>query len=185
MRRISLSFLLPLSLCILVSSARSQTTQSQQGTPSPASQTPDSKPAQPAQSPPKSATRPQKVWTNEDMGDLRDRSAISTVGNPHPAKPSVNEKTVPNATRRNAKWYRDQILKLRAKIPPLDANIQQLQAALSGKTVDSVRRYWGTRPDDWRDQLVRLQKQRDAIQAKIAALEDAARHDGVPQNALS
>jgi hypothetical protein len=40
------------------------------------------------------------------------------------------------------------------------------------------------RPDDWRDQLARLQKQRDDIVAKISALIDEARHNGVPANAL-
>src|SRR5580658_1676762 len=125
-----------------------------------------------------------KVWTNEDMTDLRDHSAISTIGNapPKPAKPG--DKPSPASKGKDAKWYRDQIDKLQAKIPPLDDKIHDLQAALSGEQVTETRQYGGAKPDDWRDQLDRLQKQRDDIVAKISALIDEARHNGVPENAL-
>lgn len=125
-----------------------------------------------------------KVWTNEDMTDLRDHSAISTVGNApsKPAKPS--DKPSPVSKSKNTTWYRDQIDKLQAKIPPLDDKIHDLQAALSGQQVTETRQYGGAKPDDWRDQLDRLQKQRDDIVAKISALTDEARHNGVPANAL-
>jgi hypothetical protein len=125
-----------------------------------------------------------KVWTNEDMTDLRDHSAISTVGNaaPKPAKPG--DKPSPVSKSKNAAWYRDQIDKLQAKIPPIDDKIHDLQAALSGEQVTETRQYGGAKPDDWHDQLDRLQKQRDDIVAKISALIDEARHNGVPANAL-
>jgi len=184
MRRTAMSALILSFVCMSASVGHSQTTQPQQQSAPPA-QSSDSSQAQPAQTAPKTAnqSRPQKVWTNEDVPDLRDRSAISTVGKPQP-KPNVPDKPNRNTPRGNATWYRDQIVKLRAKLPPLNESIQQLQDALSGKTVDSVRTFWGVRPDDWRDQLARLQKQRDDIQAKIATLEDEARHNGVPANAL-
>ncbi|HKN60446.1 MAG TPA: hypothetical protein VJW93_04670, partial [Candidatus Acidoferrales bacterium] len=82
-----------------------------------------------------------KVWTNEDMTDLRDHSAISTVGNapPKPAKPGDKPSTASKG--KDAKWYRDQIDKLQAKIPPLDDKIHDLQAALSGEQVNETRQY--------------------------------------------
>jgi hypothetical protein len=118
------------------------------------------------------------------MTDLRDHSAISTVGNApsKPAKPG--DKPSAASKGKDAKWYRDQIDKLQAKIPPLDDRIRELQAALSGEQVTETRQYGGARPDDWHDQLDRLQKQRDDIVAKISALIDEARHNGVPANAL-
>lgn len=125
-----------------------------------------------------------KVWTNEDVGDLRDRAPISTVGDSAPKTGKPADKAAPPAKGKNAKWYVDQIQALEAKIPPLNDRIQQLQAALNGDQVNSTRQYGGVRPDDWRDQLQRLQKQRDDLQAKIAALEDQARHDGVAPNLL-
>ncbi len=118
------------------------------------------------------------------MTDLRDHSAISTVGNA-PSKPAKSgDKPSPASKSKNAAWYRDQIDKLQAKIPPLDDKIHDLQAALSGEQVSETRQYGGARPDDWHDQLDRLQKQRDDIVAKISALIDEARHNGVPANAL-
>jgi chaperonin cofactor prefoldin len=97
---------------------------------------------------------------------------------------STVNKPKPNAKGKDAGWYRTQISKLQAQIPPLDEKISQLQAALNGQTVTSTRQYGGTKPDDWRDELSRFQKQRDDIDTKIAALEDQARHDGVPENEL-
>jgi len=120
-----------------------------------------------------------KVWTNDDIHSGAPSSPDSNV------KPAGTlNKPKPNAKGKDAGWYRTQISKLQAQIPPLDEKISQLQAALNGQTVTSTRQYGGARPDDWRDELLRFQKQRDDIDAKIAALEDQARHDGVPENEL-
>lgn len=185
MRSASMSFFILLFLCTFASIGRSQTGQPSQQS-APATQSSDSTQAQPTPTAPKPANQspPQKVWTNEDVQNLRDHSEISTIGKAQPADTNAAEKPNRNATRQTVDRYREQISKLRAKLPPLDDSIQQLQAALSGKTVDSVRQYYGVRPDDWRDQLARLQKQRDDIQAKITALEDEARHTGVPAKDL-
>jgi uncharacterized protein YukE len=128
------------------------------------------------------ATPPKKVWTNEDMGAIHSNSAISTFSGsakaanpkPAPAKPSS----------KNAKQYQDQIAKLQAKLPPLDQQISVLQAGLNGATVNETRHYGGVKLDDWRDQLARLQKQREDIAAQISAMQDEARHNGVPDNQI-
>jgi hypothetical protein len=129
------------------------------------------------------ATPTKKVWTNEDMGAIHSNSAISTLSSgankpanakPAPAKPSS----------KNAKQYQDQIAKLQAKLPPLDQQISVLQAGLSGATINETRHYGGVKLDDWRDQLARLQKQREDIAAQIGAMQDEARHNGVPDNQI-
>jgi hypothetical protein len=125
-----------------------------------------------------------KVWTNDDVGDLRDHAPISTIGNANPKSKPVDKPANSPKGAKSAKWYIDQIHALQAKIPPLDDKIQQLQAALRGDQVNAVRQYGGVRPDDWRDQLQRLQKERGDIEAKISVLEDQARHDGVAPNLL-
>jgi hypothetical protein len=142
--------------------------------------------APPAQSPNQSGSpvpTPQpavkKVWTNDD---IRSAPPASPDSNAKPAGPSNKPK--PNAKGKDANWYRGQITKLQVQIPPLDEKISQLQAALNGQTVNSTRQYGGTKPDDWRDELSRYQKQRDDIDTKIAALQDQARHDGVPENEI-
>lgn len=170
------------SLClspIFLPNARAQTAQPAQTSAAPVSQTS----SQPAPDQQKQPAR--KVWTDDDVGDLRDRSAISTVGAPS-SKPAnlTGRLAAPTARTKDARWYQDQISKLRAKIPPLDDKIRHLQDALDGKAVNSVRTYGGVRADDWRDQLSRLRKQREDISAKIAALEDEARHNGITPNAL-
>jgi lipoprotein-anchoring transpeptidase ErfK/SrfK len=156
-----------------------QSTQSTQATPSSAS----NQMQQPANA---QQTTDKKVWTNDDVGDLRDHAPISTIGNsnPKPTKPVVKPTNTAQPSKAKEKWYVDQISALQAKIPPLNEKIQTLQAALNGDQVDAPRQYGWVKPDDWRDQLQRLQKQRDDLQAKISALEDQARHDGVPPNVL-
>lgn len=125
-----------------------------------------------------------KVWTNDDVGDLRDHAPISTIGNSDPKSAKPADKPARPAKGKDPKWYVDQIHALQAKIPPLDDKIQALKAALNGEQVTTARQYGGSRPDDWRDQLQRLQKEREDVEAKIRALEDQARHDGVAPNLL-
>ena len=161
-----------------IPATRAQTTQAQPPAAAPASQSTAQAATQQAPNPDK------KVWTNDDVGDLRDRSAISTVGATN-AKPSrVTETSTAGSRSREAKWYRDQILRLQVKLPALDNQIRQLQAALNGETVSSAQTYGWPKFGDWREELARLQKQRADITAKITSLEDEARHKGVSPNML-
>ena len=117
------------------------------------------------------------------MGDVHKNSVISTFsgtnGKPGSAKPAGAAKG-----NKDAKQYQDQILKLQAKLPPLDEQISELQATLNGDTVNSTRHYGGTKIDDWNEELVHLQKQREDIATKISALQDEARRNGVPENQI-
>lgn len=138
---------------------------------------PAQNPGQPSPPATTSQTPAKKVWTNDDIHSAKPTSPDASA---KPASAVIKPK--PNPKAKEASWYRGQISKLQAQIPPLDEKISQLQAALSGQTVTSTRQYGGVRPDDWRDELSRFQKQRDDINTKIAALQDQARHDGVPEN---
>jgi cytoskeletal protein RodZ len=138
---------------------------------------PAQNPSQPSPPVTTSQTSTKKVWTNDDIHSAKPTSPDASA---KPASTVIKPKANPKA--KEASWYRGQISKLQAQIPPLDEKISRLQAALSGQTVTSTRQYGGVRPDDWRDELSRFQKQRDDIDTKIAALQDQARHDGVPEN---
>jgi hypothetical protein len=129
------------------------------------------------------ATPAKKVWTNEDMGAVHKDPAISTFSS-KPNKPAATKSPAAKANAKGAGQYQAQITNLQAKLPPLDEQISQLQAGLNGATVNETRHYSGTKLDDWRDQLARLQKQRDDIAARISALQDEARHNGVPDNQI-
>ena len=127
-----------------------------------------------------------KVWTNEDMGDLRSGSTISTFQNKSANQNSATRKSAVPGKRGNANWYRAQITKLQAQIPPLDAKIAQLQSAIAGHSINdpktSSRPYGGVKPGDWQMQVNQYQQQREALLARISALQDQARHAGVPDN---
>jgi prefoldin subunit 5 len=112
---------------------------------------------------------------------LRGSAPLSNVGkNAHSTKAASS----PSSKKKPANTYRDQIAKLQAQLPPIDSQIAELQAALSGKTVASERKYAGVKPDSWQAQVDQLQKKRDGIQSQIDALEDEARRSGVPTNSL-
>ena len=135
-----------------------------------------------ASSPAPAQPAAKKVWTNDDVNGLRADSPISTIGKP--ARPVKDGAKQTNSKAKGAAWYQGRITKLEAELPPIDDQIAQLQAALKGQTVNSVRQWGGVKPDDWRVELDNLQKKHDDIEAQIAALKDEARHDGVPPSAL-
>jgi len=124
-----------------------------------------------------------RVWTNDDMGDLHRNSTISSFSGSANKPAKTNEKPLA-AKSADAKRYQDQITSLQAKIPPLDDKISQLQAVLSGNTVNQTRTVGGAHIDDWHEELVKLQKQRDDTETRISALQDEARHKGVPENQI-
>jgi hypothetical protein len=166
---------------------------------SPASRAQDAQPAAPTQpaqpaaqpvsstnAPPVSTVQPptKKVWTNDDLGGLRETSSVSTVGNAKPASRQPTPGSASSAHARDTRSYQTQIARLQAQIPPLDQKINELQSALSGNQVTEERHFGGVKPDSWKDELARYQKQREDIQTKIATLEDEARHHGAPANQI-
>jgi hypothetical protein len=171
--------LLFLAAAASIEASALESQQQQTGTSSSQSSPPQQPSSQAAD---KQSTAP-KVWTNEDLEKLKGQPGVSTVGKAE-AKPANQPANQGTGKGHDPAWYRRQIENLQQKVPPLHDKIQLLQAALSGKAVDSVRTWGGVRPDDWRDQLARLQKQKEDILAKVAALEDQARHSGVPPNAI-
>jgi hypothetical protein len=133
-------------------------------------------PAQPTKTPPK------HVWTNDDMSEVHSDSAISTVGSNKSGASRTRAKAANAPSSKTAQYYHNQITKLEAQIPPIDQKISDLQAAIEGKSVSQARTYGWSKPGDWKQALEDLQKQRDDINSKIAALQDQARHAGVPEN---
>jgi hypothetical protein len=128
-----------------------------------------------------------KVWTNEDVGGLRDQSKISTfVASSSKARQPVNQSANPSKGR-DAKWYHDQIARLQAQVLPLDSQIADLQSALNGTPTGdskSSSRPAGVRGGDWRTEMTGLEAKRDDMEARIGALRDEARHQGIPAEAL-
>jgi hypothetical protein len=167
-----------------------------QGTPPPATPPATQSPAPPsstsASSPSTSApgelTPAKKVWTNDELGGAHNQPGASASQPTRNANANPRQKTPAGPKARgDAQWYHDKIADLQAKLPPLDAQIAQLQAAIDGAATGDAKT--STRPHavkagDWRQQQTDLQKQRDDIAARINALQDEARHVGIPPNAL-
>jgi hypothetical protein len=172
------SFTFAAALLALIPAARAQEQ----------SATPPATTAQSTQATPDaSSTAPaagKRVWTNDDMGDVHRNSTISTFTAPNAKSANVNSKPATAAKSKDAKRYQDQINALRAKLPPIDDKISQLKAVLSGNTVQETRTYGGNHIDDWHEELAHLQKQRTDIEDKISAIQDQARHSGIPENEI-
>ena len=135
------------------------------------------------QSQPQSQTPQKKVWTNDNLGGSHSQADDSSA-TAQPASNSGSTAPAKSKSKRDAKWYHDQIAKLQAQIPPLDKSIAELQAALDGKTLNEPLHYGGNRIGGWKEQLQQLQTKRQDPLDKITALEDEARHNGVATNAL-
>ena len=127
---------------------------------------------------------PAKVWTNDDMGTLRQRNGISVVGK-NPQKVSATSKTPskPLPLEKDPAWYRKQLVPLQADIDKLDPQIAQLKAFLSGETVnDQLNAHrQGATP---KDKLKQLEAKRQADEDKIDDLLDRARHNDIEPGAL-
>jgi hypothetical protein len=183
-RTILEAFLAGLLLCAaFASQGTAQTGSTSPASPPAQSTEPPAQASVPAPAPAPAQPAAKRVWTNDDVMGLRADSKISTFSQPN-AKPAKNSAKPANSKGKDAGWYQNRIAGLQAQLPHLDDQIGQLQAALNGQQVNSVRKWGGVKPDDWRVELDELQKKRDSIQAEIATLEDQARHAGVPASAL-
>jgi hypothetical protein len=147
--------------------------------------TPAQSAAQPSSS--DSSTAPaagKRVWTNDDMSDVHKNSTISTFNAPNAKASNSSGKPAAAVKSKDAKRYQDQINALRAKLPPIDDKITQLKAVLAGNTVQQTRTYGGNHIDDWHEELKHLEQQRADIETKISAVQDDARHNGIPESEI-
>jgi hypothetical protein len=142
-------------------------------------------PAAPASAePPPVAPPVKKVWTNDDVGDLRADSTISTVGS---TGTQTARKSTASAKPKNQQQFQAQIARLEGQIPALDKQIAELQDAIDGKPTGdakSSQRPRSVKADDWNVQMQDLQKKKQDVLDHIAALKDEARHQGVAPNTL-
>src|SRR6201984_555111 len=143
----------------------------------------------PAQAPgaTQSQSQPQtpqkKVWTNDNLSGSHSQADDSSA-TVQPASNSDSTAPAKSKSKRDAKWYHDQIAKLQAQIPPLDKSIAELEAALDGKTLHEPLHYGGNRIGGWKEQLQQLQTKRQDTLQKITALADEARHNRIATHAL-
>jgi hypothetical protein len=156
-----------------VGSARAQSSPRPSGSSDAA---PTQNPAAVAAEPPASSDK--KVWTNDDMKDLRNQPDLSTFEQSGGTYSASKGKPAGNS-RKDARWYRDRIAKLEGKLPAIDQQIENYRAALKGEEVKSAGGAGHFRRADWQAELEKLEKQRADILKQISDLEDQARHNAI------
>ena len=146
----------------------------------------------PAQS---EATQPKKVWTNDDMDQLRARGLISIVGQePAPSNaqaPAAAEETkypVYESRLDDPQWYADQAADLQAQLDMRVAALQQQQEALalvkdritdSGVALETPGA--GVTPESG---LANLEAQVQDVHSQLDELADLARQHGIEPGVL-
>jgi hypothetical protein len=157
-----------------------------QSQPPAATQQPASESAPPpppqAQAAPIANAKPAKVWTNDEIGTLRNKQGVSVVGNSKPQKVSATSKVY--SQEKDPAWYRSQLASLRAEIDKLDPEIAKLKAFLSGENVSDPPTMQRKLVPTPQDQLKQKEAKRQADEAKIEDLLDRARHNGIEPGAL-
>src|SRR6195256_6892398 len=123
------------------------------------SQAPAASQTAPAQTPPATGGKPAKVWTNDDVGALRNKDNVSVVGNNAGAK-KTSAPSQSYSYERDPAWYRKQLNPLQAEVGKLDSQIAKLREFLKGGNVSESQPYFHGPPGNPQDQLNRLEKQR-------------------------
>lgn len=142
--------------------------------------------------------QPKKVWTNEDLEQLRSRGLISVVGQEAPAQaaPAAQATEAPELTTfrvfesrlDDPVWYAQQADQLQTALDCATAALQQEQDSLaaakdrnSAPGVALDKPSVGVTPEA---ALALLQAQVDQIQMQLDALSDLARQHDIPPGAM-
>jgi hypothetical protein len=183
MRRLIFSECIVLVYCLaLVPAASYGQSQSPTAAPQPSTSATDSQTTQ-GQTSPATQRMPAKVWTNDEIGVLRNDHSVSVVGSRTDTK-KVSATSKPYSQEKDPAWYRKQLISLQAEIEKLDARIAKTQAFLNGENVGepaSLHRQLAPSPQD---QLKQMEAKRQADAVKMDDLLDRARHNGIEPGEL-
>jgi hypothetical protein len=164
-------------------------------------QAPSAAPQTPTQTQtPNTAPAQKKVWTNDDMDELRDQGAggISVIGSAPAAaatpaaatpqkgaaKPAATPAKVPD--EKNPDWYRKQLAPLYESLDRINDQIAAAQSAIDGDSRGDSGVSMGARAPAGTpaEQVAALQKEQQGVQDKIDALLDMARHNDIEPGEL-
>jgi len=135
--------------------------------------------------------KPKKVWTNEEMSTLH--GTISVVGDPSQSSSSSDSRRWNtdsdggNAERQNViANYREQLRQLREQQDAIDKKISAVRNFKADNSspsggINMRTRYSMTTTDD---EIKQLEGKKKQIQAKIDAIEDEARKNGIEPGEL-
>ena len=138
---------------------------------------------QQGQATPARQQKPVKVWTNDEVDDLRDGESVSVVGNT-PSTKNVSATSKTYSQEKDPAWYRKQLIPLQAEIDRLDPQIAKTQAFLNGENVSEPASIHRQITPSVQDQLKQMEAKRQADSTKKEDLLDLARHNGILPGAL-
>ena len=142
---------------------------------------PQSQPTTPSREEPK---KTKKVWTNDNLGDVSG-SAISQVGDARNSSPGKNAAAKP-ASSQVVAAFRKQLATLQAQLAGVDKRIADLKSFSKGETPGAngmqMHKSYSTEPVE--DQVRKLEERRKSLAAKMDALLDAARKQGIEPGQL-
>ncbi len=139
-------------------------------------------------------TQPKKVWTNDDMDQLRARGLISIVGQELPA--AAPARTAPAETAfpvyesrlDDPEWYAEQAADLQAELDRRTAALKQQQTAIADAAnritqpgLSLVQDNAGVTPQAG---IANLQAQVQEVQDQLDELSDLARQHDIPPGVL-
>jgi hypothetical protein len=142
-------------------------------------------------------TQPKKVWTNDDMDQLRAQGLISIVGQDVAAVPQTTvpetapaEPTFPiyNSRLDDPEWYAEKAAALQDELDKRQAALQAEQTAIA-QAADRITQPGialdqptiGVTPDS---ALAILEAQVEEVQTQLDDLSDLARQNGIPPGVL-
>jgi hypothetical protein len=129
------------------------------------------------------------VWTNDDLEKLHDLGPISIVGQveeEETTEPSVPESYV---NTQDPGWYAEQAANLRDQLENSQAQLREFQQALDDarslrQTTGEIGLDYGEVGITPEDAIENLNQRVKETQADLDALEDLARHNGIPPGVL-
>jgi hypothetical protein len=128
--------------------------------------------------------RTKKVWTNDNLGEVIG-SAISQVGDAKNSAPA-NSSATRQASPQVVAAFRKQLAALQAQLSNLEKQIADLKSFSKGEASGAnglqMRKSYSTEPVE--DQIRKLEEKRRLLAAKMDAVFDAARKQGIEPGQL-
>jgi hypothetical protein len=149
-----------------------------QAAPAASQQNPASAPSD-APASPSPATRPKKVWTNED---IKGAGSVSVIGDARNQKYTMTKPADPATIAK----YRASLQKLQKQVADANEKIQEYKDFESGKPAPDAGRdmshgYSRTPVDQ---QIANLEAKKRSLQEQMDAIYDAARKEGIESGQL-